>query len=265
MAKRAKYGKAKEDNYNWYDMLNQYANFKKENGGRNPKSSGASEKEVRLYYWMYNQTRLIKNGRMSRNHITALVNAGVDIPNEGNLIKTYTRNVRAFAKKRPEKGSSLYLWALKEQKRYEDGSLADEYISIWKEYVELEDFERFGVNNQKWLEKLSVSDPKWVERQNVLYRENRLRRWQCDLLMEHGLIFKRMPKKVKDPRHANCMTKRCAEYKAFLKENGRKPKQGGEKDEKALYMWGRDEIKAIRAGKRSARDIKILKSLGICA
>ena len=156
------------------------------------------------------------------------------------------------------------MWVLREQKRYEDDELSEKYISIWEEYVEMQDFITFGVNNQKWLENLNSASPKWVEKQNALFKEDKLRSWQKELLLAHGLIFKKASKKAGDPRHANCMARRCAEYKAFLKKHGRVPNQCID-SEKSLYMWYRGEVKAIRAGKRSAEDIRILKSLGICA
>ncbi|MBP3781718.1 MAG: hypothetical protein J6I68_00555 [Butyrivibrio sp.] len=265
MAKRAKYGMAKEDNYSWYAMLDQYVEYKKNNGGRNPRSSGGDAKEERLYYWMYNQTRLIKIGHMSKSHITALVNAGVDIPNKGNLNDTYTRKVRAFAKKRPEKGTSLYTWTMIEQKKYNLGTLRKEYLAIWEEHIEMIALERFGVANQKWIENYEKADNAWIIKQNSKYEEGKLYPWQIRLLREKDLITDDPAKEFAIPtHHSTAFLKNCEEYRKFLELHDRKPKQQYW-EERSLYFWSRGEIKAMRKGSRSAEEIAILNGLGIHA
>lgn len=274
MAKRCKYGKAAKDDYDWYEVLNRYKNYK-DTHGRNPRSSGGDKDEEQLYYWMYNQTRLIKTGHMSQEHIQALLDAGVDIPNKGNLNDTYVRNVRSVVQKTPSKGN-LYTWMIIQHREYESGTLLDWRIQIWKENDAMELLETFGKANQKWIERLSVyaellkgqaesSDRKeaviWFNRQVVKSQKDALPAWKLKMLKESGLELK----KIAIPgNHRDRWLKRYEQYAGFCAGNGRRPSQTST-EEKALYSWGRTQIKLMRKGELSAERRNLCRNIGLVA
>lgn len=276
MAKQAKYGMAPEG-YDWYEMLRQYKAFK-EIFKRNPKSSGASEEEVRLYYWMYNQTRLIYKGHMSDEHYYALLEAGVDIPNKGNLNDTYIRNVKSVLKKTPDKKDKLYTWAYSQQLKYNTGTLEKWRVDIWFSYGKkaVVTLETFGNSNQEWLRRLesyasllkgnnlknmTKEAAKWLNSQVEADRCGKLYEWKKQKLKSEGIALK-----IINLKEFNEYKKRNAasyqEYKAFVDKYGRKPNQKIEA-EKKLYFWSRKQIKKIREGSLSSAEIKQFAKLGI--
>ncbi|MCR5670742.1 MAG: hypothetical protein K6G10_07020 [Butyrivibrio sp.] len=278
---KAGYGKAREGhaNYDWYEMLRQYKAFK-DAFHRNPKSSGASAEEMRLYYWMYNQTRLILTGHISDEHYNALKKSGVDIPNKGNLDDTYTRKVKAFAKSEPMPGTKAYLWAMAQSRAYNMYNLAEWRLNIWKEQkVSLERLERFGTKAHLWVmdidqyascskaeRKQNKYLGKFVKRQIELYYNGELYDWQKKYLEDKGLIEIKyeVAYSCTDHRHSECLARRFEQYQAFIKENGRAPGQKN-KEERSLYFWGRGEVKQIRKGNRSQIEIAALATLGLIA
>ncbi len=267
------YGRAPEG-YDWYDMLRQYKEYKETNK-RNPRSSGGSPEEARLYYWMYNQTRLIKNGHMSDEHLEALLDAGVDIPNKGNVVDNYTRKVVSF--KQGDK--NLSGWVSVQAKLYSEGQLSGWRIEIWNTYFDVEYLNTHGSRNQAWLERLEAYAKRlggapdtskeyldaavWFNHQVDADTEGSLRQWQKTKIAEKGLELKKL---VSSKQEVERLTK-YAQYKRFLESHREVPKASyGRSDyEKSLRNWAYTEIKAIRRGSRSKEWISELAKLGIVA
>lgn len=279
MAKQARYGMAPEG-YDWYEMLRQYKAFK-DAFKRNPKSSGASSEEVRLYYWMYNQTRLIKNGHMSDEHMSALIKAGVDIPNKGNLHDKYVRNVKSIKASSPSQGDELYKWAVNQSRMYNEKSILKWRRDIWDKETGSDFIETFGVSNQNWIRELkgysnvlkNPSDTEeyvnaciWLNYQVELLGTGKLYDWKVRYIENEGLALKErcIPNISKK---SILWAKNYLEYSVFLKENGRRPRcsSGRSASEKALRNWAYTEIKAIRRGARTDLEIKKLADIGIVA
>ena len=267
--KKQGYGRAPEG-YDWYEMLRRYMEYKK-TCGHNPRCSGGSKEETQLYYWMYNQTRLIINGHISDEHYYALIQAGADIPNRGNLYERYMANVQKCSKKAPQKGDSLYKWMVNQFN--ENRALCDWQVQAWKDAGIT--IEMVGESNQKWYERflsykaalsgdgLSCNDVKWINIQIKNLNSNKIASWKRDKLSTLGICENTEPINVKG-KYASIWESHVKEYYEFVQKNGRKPSQS-RKEEKFLYFWRCCEIKAIRRGSRNKAQIKTLENLGIAA
>lgn len=266
--KTAKYGMAPEG-YDWYKMLDAYIEHKKQHG-RNPRCAGKGAEETRLYYWMMNQTRLIKQGHISAEHYQALVDAGVDIPNKGNIYDQYMRNIAAVKKEVPKKGSSLYSWLLiqfnkrDELQEWQREALDNTGLSI----------EMVSVNAQRWMNVFETFLSEWqtgsLSRRNATWGQSQVRHLQKGTLAEwkvvrlqgigigsDTVIFSRSLKE------RDRFEEKYAEYQQFLKENKRLPRQNRCQKEMNLYSWRRQQIQLIEAGTYSDDRVKRLQQVGI--
>lgn len=254
------YGKAKEGiNYSWDKMLQEYIAHKKKYG-RNPKSHGGSSHEERLYYWMYNQTRLIITGYISEAHLQKLIEAGVDIPNRGNLYERYMNNIAAIRERGiPDPGDALYLWAMKQAKT----KLCDWQQEAW-DSLGINPWE-LGAENKRWYNRycliagkkaMDSSDRTWYKGQKRLLDTGSLPEWKANLITK---LSKKVP--------VSKWEKMYNEYMDFQKKTGGKPSQS-EKSQRynaVLYNWQRHEINALRAGQRTWEQVWLLQEAGICA
>ncbi len=274
MAKQMCYGRAAEEDYDWYDMLGQYMEVKAKYK-RNPKCSGGGEKEKRLYYWMYNQTRLIKEGHMSKEHMIALVKAGVDIPNKGNLYEKYVKSVQKFRNLTLEGftlNKRMYNWALIQARDYNEHNMAQWKIEIWQDHADIQSIESFGLANEEWLrmhKRCAASMPLtkdsdeefllWFNRQLDHMYAGKLYDWQVRYMENSGFP----QEKIEIPAARDiAFEENCMIYEKFVKENGKKP---GTKTlaEKKLQQWAADQRRRMKMGKKTPEQVERLKSLGI--
>ncbi len=237
----AGYGMAPEgqSGYDWYDMLAQFKAFK-EKYGRNPKScssekNGVSPEEKRLYYWMYNQSRLILKGSMSKEHFEAIVASGVEIPNMGN---------------------------------YMNGGKVSAEDQIW-----FQAFDEFKTDYQKG--SLKFKTLYWGNEQIQILKDGNMSDWRRIKLRGIGISadsetltitskneFRRGKESI------DIWEKNALAYLDFLVENGFKPRTKTflctpSKEELHLSQWRAYERKAMREGNRSALQIEALALLGI--
>ncbi len=229
------------------EHIDEYMNFKKTHG-RNPSSTIPEERS--LYNWMYNETKKIREDTISDEHYNMLKEAGVDIPNRGNIaerlikekivaegdfvfsadcdlpthMQTYIARVNAvkacFPKDRNDK---MYGWV--QTQFYNDGErLKDWQRSVW---------EIAGIE----IKSLTVRS--YAEKSVFVMTENQMIHW----------------------------SDRYNEYRAFLEKYGRAPRQKNNIDaaERSLYFWKRSEIKSVRVGKRTPEQIEYLSKLNIAA
>ena len=234
----AGYGMAAEGhkNYDWYDMLASFKAFKEKNG-RNPRAGYKSPKEEqRLYYWMYNQSRLILKGGMSREHYDAIVASGVEIPNMGNYCK---------------------------------GGKVSVEDRIW-----FKSFDVF--KEAYWKGCLKFDTLYWGNEQIQILKKGEMPDWRRIKLRGIGITAESEPLSTSSKNEFKRGNKECIDiwyknaldYLDFLLQNNRKPRTktplcNPPKNEIHLSGWRNYEVKAMREGKRSALQIEALALLGI--
>ncbi len=232
----------KRERRSFAESLSAYVQFKAEHNGENPRNDRGKE-EARLYMWMCRQTICIKNGTISDAHYNALKEAGVDIPNRGNLAERFIAD--------PE-------WGL----RKEDFTMAPgENVSVHvSNYVA-------RVNA---LARISVHDipyPKLRKWAMIQLADDGagMRDWQRRAFEDAGVpIVDIRPRKVRSMGKKNLTkwTVNFVDYEAFLVSHGRIPRKD---DSQRLYYWQFEEKRAIRLGRRSKGQIEALERLGIVA
>ena len=269
---RQKYGMAPESDYSWYAMLDQFMEIKACTG-MNPRSHGGSKEETRLYYWMYNQTRLILNGNMSAKHYMALVRAGADIPNRGNLYEKYIKNVETLKKMKdegtyPEPSSSLDQWLRKQ-------FLPDTVLCDWQDEALSEagfSIENCSNSNRKWMQMFdafqnspSQKTTVWIRKQLDFLKKGLLEDWKKKKLSQIGIDENYVPVVVN--AHSKAFDNKITSYMEFVKEHGHKPKSklAKSQEEWLLNQWATGERRNVKKGKRTEQQIMQLKELGIVA
>ena len=228
---------------------------------------------------MYNQTRLIKLGKMSKEHLTAIIKAGVDIPNDGNIQEKYQHNLQVIAENTPVKGDPLYTWIIIESRKYNTSGLKIWQMKLWQEYVGLEFLKTFGSENQAWIArfeayKKDLADRnywngrafKWFNSQVLQFQSERLFAWKVEMLLETGLPLAVIDTKKAASgcgKNAHAWKVNYEQYKAFLIATGRKPRIKRSAEEKNLRSWEYAEINALRRGGRTDKEAEMLAQIGI--
>lgn len=241
----AGYGMAPEghNNYDWYDMLAQYKKFK-ETYGRNPKSCGAPQEETRLYYWMYNQSRLILKGHMSKEHFQAIVDSGVDIPNMGNYLnggkvsaedQEWFQDFDIFRRDLRKRSFSeeTLKWGHDQLKILRSGNMPP-----WRERK----FKNIGITAQTLCFTCYEFEIRNLKRSHIDYN--------IDIWQKHALDYLDFTVKHGAPRHNAGRV-----VGGYISADPIK--------EKKLYAWREREVKAIKDGNRTELQIKALLMLGI--
>ena len=267
------YGKAKDPNYNWWTVFAQYVNFRTVNG-REPKSTVNNSKdndESRLYTWVVNQRRLIKNGNMSEEHLAAFVGAGIVEPIAKVKKQKPVKNVKGPYKKYDE-------W-IAEYKAFRDtygfnpryASVDERPLHDWMSR-QLKEIENGTIRENKYamLKESGILEPLSVSRNTkpILY-STQSSGVLLDELIANGVTVDET--KCQKERKAYTRTdwshrsfeESLAAYLAFKAEFNRNPKPSNSPEEKRLYNWMYLQTLLIKKGKISLERYNLLKASGV--